>query len=187
MGQTANLDMIRRQLISLTVLLAAGCATQVPPSIREAPATALLPAQVAQAAQAHDGAPVRWGGTILAVHNRERVTDIEVLSLPLDERGEPRTDGAAQGRFLARIDGFVDPAGLPSDRLLTVSGKIAGVETHLVGDYRYAFPVVSVQERYLWPEPLPVYPPGWRPWPWYDPWYPFYDPWYPWYRRRSLW
>jgi outer membrane lipoprotein len=182
-----NPSVIQRLLLSVTVLLAAGCATQVPPSIREAPPSALLPAQVAQAPQAHLQAGVRWGGTILAVHNRARVTDIEVLSLPLDGRGEPRLGRPTQGRFLARIDGFVDPAEYPSDRPLTVSGKIAGVETHPVGDFPYPFPVVSVQEWHLWPEPLPVYPPGWGPWPWYDPWYPFYDPWYPWHRRRFFW
>jgi len=178
---------MRARLVLLAILLTAGCATQIPPSIREAPPSALLPSQVAQAPAAHLDTRVRWGGTILAVHNRKRATDIEVLSLPLDGRGEPRLGRAGQGRFLARVEGFVDPAEYPADRRLTLTGRVLAVETHLVGQYPYPFPVVAVEARHLWPEPLPAYPPGWGPWPWYDPWYPLVDPWYPWRRPRYFW
>jgi outer membrane lipoprotein len=170
-------------LLAAVAVTAAGCAAGVPKAIREAPPTPVTPAQIRTGAlEATAGQRVRWGGIILEVHNRERVTDIEILAYPLDSAGEPRTGASAEGRFIARVDRFVDPAEYPQERLLTVSGTFAGVETRPVGDYPYRFPVVDAEVLHLWPEPREVYP--YPPWPysWYDPWYPFYRPWYhPWY------
>ena len=46
---------------------------------------------------------VRWGGAIASVENRRDETWIEIVERPLN------TDKSA-GRFLARVDGFLDPA-----------------------------------------------------------------------------
>jgi outer membrane lipoprotein len=165
------------------LLLAAGCATsRVPQAIREGSTPSVSVAQVQRAPERFLGLRVRWGGTILAVHNRERATEIEVLSRPLDGDGEPREEMPGEGRFVALLPGFADPAGLPRDRLLTVTGRLQRVETRPIGEYPYPYPVVVVEGRYLWPErpdPTPWY---WDPWYW-DPWYhPWYRPWHPWHR-----
>jgi outer membrane lipoprotein len=175
-------------LMSLAALM--GCASQVPVAIRTAPADAPDPAQVRQDPARFTGHPVRWGGTIIGVENRPDHTDIEVLAHPLDRDGEPRAGGPEQGRFIARAAGFLDPAEYARDRLLTVAGAVTGVETRPVGDYPYSYPVVRIEDRYLWPKAPPpgAYPdPGFPVWydPWYGPWYgfgPWPGPWVgPWY------
>lgn len=164
------------------VALLAGCAggATVPESIRNpATATPVTVGEVQTDPNRHVGQRVRWGGSIIAVNNHERSTDVEVLALPLEPGGAPRSGASAQGRFLARVQGFLDPAEYPKDRELTVVGMLTGVETRRVGEYPYSYPVLQVEARHLWPEPQPpsAYPvPG--PWlnPWYDPWWPWYGP-----------
>jgi outer membrane lipoprotein len=163
------------------LLVAAGCATpRVPQAVRERPTPAVRVAQVQQAPERFLGMRVRWGGTVLAVHNRELATEIEILSRPLGGDGEPQREKPGEGRFLALLPGFADPAELPRDRLLTVIGRLQRVQTRRVGEYPYPYPVVVVEGRHLWPErpdPPPWY---WDPWysPWYRPWHPWHRPWY---------
>lgn len=165
----------------IAALALAGCASSVPRSIRDAPATQLSVAEVQQASDRAIGQRVRWGGSIIAVVNLERSTQIEVLSRPLDRDGEPRPAADGQGRFIAELPGFVDPAGYPQDRLLTVVGPVTGVVTRAVGEYPYPYPVLAATSRYLWPEqvavPYPYTPYGWYGYsPWYGPWGPRFGP-----------
>jgi outer membrane lipoprotein len=167
----------------LAALCLAACASPVPQAIRTAPRPVLSVAQVQQDPNNFLGQRVRWGGTIIAVVNGKRTTDIELLARPLDDDGEPRASAAAEGRFIARIRGFADPAEYPNDRRLTVVGKVEGVETRDVGDYPYRYPVMAAETLYVWPKPEPPpYPyPYLYPYPWYGPWYsPWYRPWGPW-------
>jgi outer membrane lipoprotein len=165
------------------LLLLGGCATsEVPQAIRDEPARSPSVAQAQQAPEPYLGRRVRWGGSVIEVRNRRRTTEIEVLSRPLKADGAPRDDGPGEGRFIALLQGFADPAEYPKDRLLTVTGRLQRVETRPVGEYPYPYPVVEVQSRYLWPEPPPPPPPYSYPGPWYDPWYGPWHPWYgPWY------
>ena len=177
----------RALAISLSVL-AAGCATtSVPPEIREPPTPDVSVAQVQAAATKYVGQAVRWGGTILEVRNLPQVTEIEILARALGDSGAPSTEGPGQGRFIAQIGGFLEPAEYPRDRRITVAGSFTRTETRKVGDYPYSYPVVAVQHYHLWappgPEPYwhryPYYDPPFYPWGWGYPWYPAY----PWYSR----
>ncbi|WP_295878741.1 Slp family lipoprotein [uncultured Thiohalocapsa sp.] len=174
------------------LLALAGCAAQMPQNLRT-PAAALTPGDARAAPERHLGSTVRWGGTILAVRNTATETDVEILARALDAAGRPEPDAptadAAAGRFIARFNGFLDPAQYPEGRQLTVTGVLAGVETRAVGEYPYRYPVVAATAKHLWPEPTaaadwPWYPDPWLgpPWPGLGP-YPWYrDPWYrPWY------
>lgn len=179
----------RASALALTLLATlAGCASQIPQAIRTAPATAVTVAQVQQDQARYQGQAVRWGGTIIAVNNLPTATEVEVLARPLGLDGEPRTWDEGQGRFIAQVAGFLDPAQYEKERALTVVGTLTGVQTRPVGDYRYAYPVVRVETQYLWPKgpppgaygPYSGYPgygyPGW-----YDPWGPWFGPGYgPW-------
>jgi len=183
------------RLLILWTITGIGCSSNVPQAIRGNPAEgALKPVSVAQVqhgAGSYSGQRVRWGGSIIAVRNLSDSTEIEVLSRPLDGDGEPRADADGAGRFIARVTGFVDPAEYAKDRLLTVLGLVAGIETREVGEYPYRYPLIAVSSRYLWPElESDPYPYGF-PWPYggygYDPWYgPGFGRWYgpgvrPWY------
>lgn len=163
---------------ALLALVALGGCASLPPTL-QGPVTELSPQAVQPASEFHLGVRVRWGGRILAVHNRSEVTWIEVLARPLAADGRPRgTDTeATSGRFLVELDGFIEPARYPEGRDLTVIGPVRGAETRPVGDFPYVYPVVRPTGLHLWPEPVAVDPrfdPYWyRPWPgpWYGPWY----------------
>lgn len=178
--------------ILIAVLIAGGCASTVPPAVRDPIPKAPTVGEVQQSPEAHLGQRVRWGGSILAVRNLANSTEIEVLARPLGNDGEPLAEAQGAGRFIARLSGFVDPAEYPAERLLTAVGPVVELVTRDVGEFPYQYPVVAADSRYLWPEPDPLpgpYPYGY-PWgygyggfgPWYGPVYgPFYRPWYgPW-------
>jgi outer membrane lipoprotein len=169
------------------LVLAGGCATHsLPPEIREPPTPDLSVAQVQTAPAKHVGLSVRWGGVILAVRNLPELTEIEVLSRPLGDSGIPSAERAGQGRFVAQIAGFLDPAEYPKDRRITVAGDVLRTEARKVGDYPYGYPVVAVRSHRLWADPAPE--PHWHRYPYYDPpFYPWGYPWYPWHPWYPRW
>lgn len=175
--------MRRKSPLLLSFLVLASCATShVPQAIRKGPVQPLYVDEVQQAPERFLGQRLRWGGNIISVRNRKRATEIEILSRPLDADGKPRDKEPGEGRFIALLEGFADPAEYPEKRLLTVTGHLMRVETRPVGEYPYPFPLVRVASRYLWPKPLPRRAPRY----YYDPWYyPWYRPWHsccgPWY------
>jgi len=162
------------------VSLLAACATTVPPAIDKAPPDSPEIGTVLADQAAHRNAPVRWGGTILELENRSESTRVTILALPLETHGEPQTGGTSPGRFLADVQGFLDPMVYAKGRQMTVAGTLAGSEAREVGKYSYDYPVVEVTDYYLWPE-APKYQDNDYPYWWYDPWY---YPWYPYYYPR---
>jgi len=180
---------MRKLLRVLALSLAlGGCASYIPNEIRTPPPGDLQLAQVLREPQSHLGARVRWGGEIVAVENTKRETRVILVAKPLDYSGRPEDTDFSPGRFLARFQGFRDPATYKEGRALTVAGVLEPAVTRPVGDYPYVYPVVAAQTDYLW-QPLPDYLPGYYWYPYYpycSPFYgPYYDPWcYPWYGPR---
>ena len=159
----------------LLALTLAGCASDIPKPVREAPAVNITPAQALAEPDSLKGQAVRWGGSIARVENRKDETWIEIVERPLARDGEPDRYKVGGTRFLARVSGFLDPEVYSTKRLLTVTGTLDGVTTRSIGEYPYRFPVVQVTDWYLWPPLAPryAYPPyGYGPY-WYDPWYPW--------------
>ena len=156
------------------ILTLAGCASDIPRPIRETPAADIPFAQALKNPEQHRGAAVRWGGAITIVENRREETWIEIVERPLETNGQPRTTDKSAGRFLARVQGFLDPAIYAPKRLVTASGTLDGNSTRTIGEHLYTYPVVRAENVYLWPVPAKTEYPYW-----YDPWYPWY-PWYPW-------
>ena len=147
-----------------------GCSS-VPEAIRHAPETAVTLTEARGAPEQYRGATVRWGGTIVTVRNLKDESVIEIVSRRLESYGRPLEEDRSDGRFLATVRGFVDPAIFAAGREVTVRGTIAGSIEQSIGEHRYRFVQVAAEEAYLWPprvEPVPYY---------YDP---FWDPWYPW-------
>ena len=96
------------------------------------------------------GDTVRWGGVIANVNNQEKTTWIEVVQLPLKSSGRPTNTDISQGRFLVKIEGFLDPAIYAAGREFTVVGILSGMTDGKVGEFEYKFPVVSSQGYHLW-------------------------------------
>lgn len=170
------------RVLPLTLLLSA-CASTVPDVIRLAPAQAVSAQQVRKAPSHWQGALVRWGGTVLRVDNLARETRLEVLGRKLDGQGEPKTNAASDARFMARLQGFVDPTQYPLDRQVTVVGTISGILHQAVGEFPYPYPIVEVKAIHLWPEPVEA--PCCPRYPWYDPWYPYWH--HPYWRHPYWW
>lgn len=165
-------------LILSTAALLAACASQAPLAIRDAPPESPAIGAVRDDVDHHVGTEVRWGGTIAEVDNREDETWIEIVGRDLRDTGRPISEDSSQGRFLAKFDGFLDPAIYSEGRLLTVVGAIEGRQMQPIGDYDYYYPVVDVESHYLWEEISHryAYDPYWR-YPYYSPF--LYDPFYP--------
>ncbi len=167
----------------MLIMIFSGCATQVPAPISKIPAYDYTVAEVRAEPERFLGSMVRWGGVISRVENKASRTWIEVVSRELRKNGQPLTDSRSSGRFIASFPGFMDPIVYKPGALLTVAGGIEGETVGLIGEYVYAFPVVTVSAAYLWPEKDQAVYHEYSPSPWghYDPW-PYHRRSYPPYR-----
>lgn len=149
--------MIKRALEAILWVLIfqiTGCATypNVPPAIREASGDGVELAQVRMNPEAYLGVPMRWGGVILSIKNQADATWLEILQYRLDEVGQPLLDRPSGGRFFAQAPGFLDPEVYAPGREITVTGTLTEETiTQRIGDHEYTYPVVNVDEHYLWP------------------------------------
>jgi outer membrane lipoprotein len=140
--------------------------------------------QVKAAADSYRGQPVVFSGEVLSARRLKEGTRIEILQLPLDRSGRPGTDRTqSQGRFIAMHREFLDPATLPPDTRVTVTGEVTGTMTLPLDETEYTYPVVDarhievlpppeVGDRWRRPYPYPYSPywgpygsPYWRPYP----------------------
>ncbi|MGD8710609.1 MAG: Slp family lipoprotein, partial [Ectothiorhodospiraceae bacterium] len=122
--------MMNARWISRLMVLALGaglsaCAT-LPESLSGAPAQSPDLPTVQVHTERYTGTRVLWGGTIAGVENRADSTLLEVVARPLDAEGRPDRDAASQGRFLATVKGFLDPAVFEKKRSITVVGTVEG-------------------------------------------------------------
>jgi len=175
-------------LAAMLFALLGGCASAVPQAIREVPPDDVQIAQARRAPQAYRGKEVRWGGKIASVRNLKDETEVEIVGRRLNGDGRPRDEDISEGRFLAKVAGFLDPAVHAAGREVTVRGRLedAAVE-RTIGEFRYLYPVVRAEQFYLWeprqPPSRDYYgrydDPFWNAWgPWGYPYWPYYRPWY---------
>ena len=163
-----------RTLAVFLAILTAGCASNIPESIRKAPPDALPMAAVRTNVESSIGQYVRWGGEIESIDNQPQETLLEIVGRELSRLGKPLEDSHTQGRFIAKIPGFVDPSVYSPGRSITILGTVDGETSRVIGEYEYQYPLILVQQYYLWSEEEDVIYV-------YDP---FYDPYYPyWYYR----
>ena len=100
----------------------------------------------------HDGAAVRWGGTLVSMKPGKDETCFEIASFPLDARARPRPSDDSPGRFIACAKGFYEPTVYTPGRDVTVVGALNGTIPGKVGQYEYRYPRVDATTVYLWPE-----------------------------------
>lgn len=155
-------------LVFPALILLGGCASNIPLEIRENITDKDISIKAASVNfEANQGETVRWGGTIAKVENNATDTWLEIVGRKLDSYGRPHETDQTQGRFIARVDGFLDPAIYKIDRGVTVYGKIESRVVREIDDHPYTYPLVRVQSHYLWNEydrrryygyPYPYYP-----------------------------
>jgi len=122
------------------------------------------------------GSAVVWGGIIIQTKNLKKGSQIIIMETSLDDTTRPIDPRDTRGRFIAASPDFLDPELYRKGRAVTVAGVIAGKKILPVGDSNYTYPVVTIQQIYLWeekkepPEYYYVYPRfywGWGPhWYW---------------------
>ncbi len=166
---------MKKLSILMMVALLVACASKPPPAISKIPAENPTLAVVRMNIDDYIGAEVRWGGVISKVENKVDRSWIEIVQQRLGSNGRPINDGRSGGRFIASFDKFIDPVVYENGRPLTVVGSIGASVNRPIGEYEYLFPIVAVEDSFLWKKRAPVpaspYPPPW----YYDPWY--HHPW----------
>lgn len=161
------------------LVLLGACATDVPLEIRQdLTDTPVTINDVKSNVVQYEGTDVRWGGIIAAVNNNESDTWIEVVGRDLGSYGQPvdLDNPAAQGRFIARIDGFLDPAIYKINRGITIYGQVEDRVDRTIDKHPYTYPLVKAKSYYLWSNDQ-LYPQR----AYYNPYYPygFYYPYGP--------
>ncbi len=159
--------------------LLSACATSIPDHIKNSPTENLRLVQVQKEPEKHLGKIIRWGGSIISSKNEQNRTTLIILAQTLSKYGEPQQGDQSYGRFIARINGFLDPAIYSKGRAITVYGKFEKLQKEKIDHYEYHYPLVTAEEIYLWeiPEKYDYYD---YPY-WYDPWYPMHPPY--WHRQ----
>lgn len=77
----------------------------------------------------------------------------ELMGYVLDETGRPmREHHDSQGRFIACASGFYDPFWYATGRSLTVAGTLNADTKDEARANAARYPLVAVEELYLWPE-----------------------------------
>ena len=168
--------MFKRAMVMGAAVLLLGACSSVPKELAYEPENQLV---AYQPALALEGKPARWSGVIAAVHNKVDQSVIEVVYLPLKSNGVPEQTEQSPGRFLAVMQGFVDPTLYAKGRSLTVLGTTDKPVDGQIGEHKYRFPVLKVTGSKLWPPVKEVEIRYMDPY-FYDP---FYDPFWP---RRPL-
>lgn len=137
--------------ILFCLLLVGGCAS-VPPQIKAPPLGDPSISSVQKDAKSHRGELVRWGGSIVEIENKQDHTLLIVVAKELGRSGRPQGSDYSPGRFIARVDGFLDPDVYKTDREATVYGVIEGQLMRKIGENAYGYPVVKAETVYLWPD-----------------------------------
>lgn len=135
------------------LIMLGGCASNIPLEIRQDITDKNISVKAAsENFDLNQGEPVRWGGTIVNVENNVTDTWIEITGKKLGSYGQPLETDQTQGRFIARIEGFLDPAIYKVDRGITVYGKVESRVVRQIDDYPYTYPLINAQSHYLWSE-----------------------------------
>ena len=138
--------------MTLACFILTGCASNIPLLIENKPEVDLSYESIKSNIVQYKNSHVRWGGKIISVENKSESTWIEILALPLDKFGEPLEEDNYTGRFIASIDGFIDPEHYSKNRNITVYGHIESKIIKKINDHPYEYPFINVNEHYLWPK-----------------------------------
>lgn len=153
-------------------VLISGCASY-PDAVKVAEGTPLVSYQSATQGKVQQGT-ARWSGVIAKVENNAKNTRLEVVYFQGNESGRPKITDQTEGRFVAYINGFVDPMVYQQGKSVTVLGQLAPVETGLVDKFEYIYPVIQQAVVYLWPKQQDTRVDIVDPWPlWRTP-YPYW-------------
>lgn len=109
---------------------------------------------VLQYPHASMGHLAQWQGQIAAVHNMDKMSQIEIVYQKLDYQGKV-IDDQSPGRFVANIPKYIEPMIYKAGRTITVKGHIAAMRSIMVDKMEQRVPTLNVEHFYLWPPVKP--------------------------------
>ena len=134
----------------LFALALAGCASSPEFDLHDV-VSDLPPTRAAQEPTIHENKRVVWGGVIVATTNLKDTTQLEVLAYPLDSDMWPRQSNPPLGRFLAVHPGYLEPVDFAAGRVVSMVGTLAGTREGVIGEMRYTYPLLNIDQLHLWP------------------------------------
>lgn len=140
---------MRALLFVLSCLLLSACSS-IPENLESDSATLVTDYQIWRHTDPSKKFDVRLGGMVIKVDNQKETTRLEVVNIPLDKSGRPRLDQKPQGRFVAYLDGFIDPVNVAPKTFVTFLGKTQNNEPGKIGEYEYEYPVMKVNQLRVW-------------------------------------
>lgn len=153
---------MRAYMIALGCLLLVACSS-LPENLESNSATLVTDYQLWRNTDPNQKLDVRLGGMVIKVDNQQDKTRLEVVNIPLDSSGRPRLDQKPQGRFVAYMDGFVEPVTVAPKTFITFLGTTQASESGKVGEYDYQYPVMKVKSLRIWQkEQVSVVNPQWN-------------------------
>lgn len=155
-----------------STLVLGGCASY-PEAVRVTEGTPLISYQSATQGGVQQGT-ARWSGVIAKVQNNANDTRLEVVYFPANASGRPQVADQTDGRFVAYIQGFVDPMVYQQGKAVTVLGNLSQPEAGMVDQYQYVYPVVKEAKVYLWPKQQETRVDVIDPWPMWRAPYPYW-------------
>jgi len=169
------IGLMERIILLMLMMVAITACSVMPESIQHQNTQQISLQAVQQNTSNFKGQTVRWGGVITQVINKENETWIELLALSLSDVGRPSSSRKSnQGRFIAKIEQFLDPEVYQEGESLTVVGVLDDKIDGKIGDYNYSFPVVVALGHHLWSKIIYRQYPPIAPGYWYYGFHPYW-------------
>ena len=129
----------------------AGCASVISKQVRKQVSSDVTFAEVLKDPEHYKDQMIVLSGIIIDVKNTNEETLLEVLQSPAGFRGEPKDIDKSEGRFLALGDRYLDTKTYTKGRSITVAGTVQEKRILPLGKTEYTYPLIRVNEIYLWP------------------------------------
>ena len=136
--------------IGMLMVMTAACASPLSEKMRQQAKESPSFADVLAKPGSYNGSKVVWGGIIEKTLVYPDRSDIFLTGTALDQSGEPKGPGFAEGLFIVRTSERLDPNTYSPGLGITVAGEIEGQELGSSDDRPYAYPIVVAREIHLW-------------------------------------
>lgn len=133
----------------ISLLLLSACSS-IPKNLESDSATLVTNYPLWKASDPAQKLEVRMAGVVAKVENKQDKTRIEVANIPVDSAGKPNLAMKPQGRFIAYVDGFVDPLNIKPNTYVTFLGVTEPSEHAKIGEFDYEYPVMKVESMRVW-------------------------------------
>ena len=138
--------------------LVSGCAGVISQGVRQQVNDEVSLKSVRETPKGFNDEMVLWSGEIIGAKNEREGTLLEILQKPADFETRPVQGDKSEGRFLAIYKGYLDVAIYKEGREVTVAGRVKDSKVMPLGEIEYTYPLIEIEEIYLWPERKREYP-----------------------------